>query len=218
MKTGPIVVINPNSNQAVTAGLDTALEAYRFAGGPAIECLTLAEGPFGIESQLDSDQVIVPLVRLVQSRRDASAFVIACYSDPGIDACRSVAKVPVFGIQESGLLTALARGDRVGIIAISDPSVDRHRRYMRRMGVIDRVVAEYPLNMTVDETARGSHTFERLIDVGRRLIDDGADAIVLGCAGMARHRQPLEAALGAPVVEPTQAAVAMALGAVLAVG
>ena len=82
--------------------------------------------------------------------------------------------------------------------------------------VLDRVVAERPLDMTVDETARGNRTFARLTEVGNQLIGDGADAIVLGCAGMARHRQPLERVLGAPVVEPTQAAVAMALGAVLA--
>jgi Asp/Glu/hydantoin racemase len=216
--SGPIVVINPNSNQAVTDGLSNALDPFRFPGGPAIECLTLAEGPFGIESQVDADSVVLPLVRLVEQRADASAFVIACYSDPGIDSCRSVAKAPVFGIQESGLLTALARGDRVGIIAVAGPSVARHRRYMRRMGALDRVVAERPLNMTVDETARGNRTLDRLTEVGGQLLEDGADAIVLGCAGMARHRAPLEDALGVPVIEPTQAAVAMALGAVLARG
>lgn len=216
--SGPIVVINPNSNQAVTDGLSDALEAFRFPGGPAIECLTLAEGPFGIESQVDADSVVLPLVRLIESRADASAFVIACYSDPGIDSCRSVAKAPVFGIQESGLLTALARGDRVGIIAVAEPSVRRHMRYMRRMGALDRVVAERPLDMTVDETARGNRAFARLTEVGRELLGDGADVLVLGCAGMARHRAPLEAALGVPVIEPTQAAVAMALGTVLAAG
>lgn len=215
---GPIVVINPNSNEAVTAGLDEALEEFRFAGSPAIECLTLKEGPFGLETQLHSDQVVMPMVDLVKQRDDASAFVIACYSDPGIDACRSVTSVPVFGMQECGTLTAMARGDLFGVIAITDVSVQRHRKYMRRMGVLDRLAAERPLDMTVDETARGEDTFRRLQEVGRQLLDDGANSIVLGCAGMARHRAPLEAELGVPVIEPTQAAVAMALGAVLARG
>jgi allantoin racemase len=215
-QVGPIVVINPNSNQAVTNGLSEALEPFRFDGGPAIECMTLAEGPFGIESQVDSDSVVLPLVRTVQGRPDAAAFVIACYSDPGIDSCRSVSKAPVFGIQESGVLTALARGDRVGIIAVAAPSVRRHRLYMRRMGALDRIVSERSADMTVDESARGNRALERLTEAGRALLDDGADAVVLGCAGMARHRAPLETALGVPVIEPTQAAVAMALGAVLA--
>ena len=212
--TGPIVVINPNSNQAVTDGLDAALAPFRLSGGPEIECLTLSEGPFGVESQLHVDQVALPLVDLMQTRVDASAFVIACYSDPGIDACRSVSPVPVFGIQESGVLTALSRADRIGIVAISSASGYRHRLYMRRMGVSDRVAGERALNITVDESARGAGTYDRLVKVGQDLMGDGAEALVLGCAGMAVHRIPLARELGIPVIDPTQAAVA--LGVVLA--
>jgi Asp/Glu/hydantoin racemase len=36
----------------------------------------------------------------------------------------------------------------------------------------------------------------------------------MGCAGMARYRTPLQQAIGVSVVEPTQAAVAMAIGRV----
>lgn len=213
---GPIVVINPNSNQAVTDGLATALAPFAREGGPDIDCVTLTEGPFGIENQVHSDQLVLPLVDLVERRTDASAFVIACYSDPGIDACRSISPVPVMGIQESGVLTALARGDRIGIIGISSASEKRHRLYMRRMGVLDRVAGERALNMSVDETARGTGTFDKLVEVGSALQADGAEALVLGCAGMALHRAPLEARLGLPVIDPTQAAVAMAMGLVLA--
>jgi len=214
--SGPIVVINPNSNQAVTDGLDRALAPFRLTGGPEIKCVTLAEGPFGVESQVHSDQVVLPLVNLLAQHPDASAFVIACYSDPGIDACRSVSPVPVFGIQESGVLTALSRADKIGIVAISGASEKRHRLYMRRMGISDRIAGERALNITVDESARGTGTFTRLKEIGSRLIEDGAEALVLGCAGMAVHRAPLEAELGIPVIDPTQAAVTAALGAVLA--
>jgi allantoin racemase len=213
--SGPIVVINPNSNEAVTDGLNRALAPFRLTGGPDIKCVTLTEGPFGVESQVHSDQVVLPLVDLLKQHSDASAFVIACYSDPGIDACRSVSPVPVFGIQESGVLFALSRADKIGIVAISGASEKRHRLYMRRMGVTSRIAGERALNMTVDESARGS-TFARLQDVGRDLIADGAEALVLGCAGMAVHRAPLEQDLGIPVIDPTQAAVAAALGTVLA--
>ena len=82
--SGPIVVVNPNSNQAVTNGLNQALAPFRLDNGPEIECLPLAEGPFGIESQVHSDQVVMPLVDLVSGRPDATAVVIACSSDPGI--------------------------------------------------------------------------------------------------------------------------------------
>lgn len=213
----PILVINPNSNPDVTAGLDAAVAPFRVASGVAIECVTVPEGPYGIESQADSDAAVPPLLAMIQHRTDAAAFVIACYSDPGIDAAREAASVPVFGMQESGFLTAMARGDRIGVIAIAEGSILRHRKYLRRMGVLDRMVAERPLNMSVAETATGAGTFERLQTVSETLVrEDGADVVVLGCAGLSAHRSKLETAIGRPVVDPTQAAVAMALGAVLA--
>ncbi len=86
---------------------------------------------------------------------------------------------------------------------------------MRRMGVLDRLAGERALNMSVDDTARGAGTFDRLVEIGTALRSDGADVLILGCAGMARHRAPLERSLGLPVIDPTLAAVAMALGAVL---
>jgi allantoin racemase len=88
-------------------------------------------------------------------------------------------------------------------------------RYLRQMALIDRLAGERPLNMSVAETASGDNTLARMVEVGRRLRDeDGAEAVVMGCAGMARHRRPLEEALGIPVIDPTQAAVTMAIGAI----
>jgi Asp/Glu/hydantoin racemase len=74
------------------------------------------------------------------------------------------------------------------------------------------------VDLSVDESARGAGTLDRLTEVGRLLVGDGAEALVLGCAGLAGHRAALEARLGVPVIDPVQAAVATALGAVLAGG
>jgi allantoin racemase len=210
-----IVVVNPNSNEAVTRGLDEALRPLAFAEGPEIVCTTLAEGPYGIETQADVESVAMPLRRLIESDNGADAFIIACYSDPGLHVCREGTDRPVFGIAESGVLTALARAETFGVIAIKQRSIRRHVRYLRQMGLTERLAGERPLEMSVAETASGEGTLDRLIAVGRELRDeDGAGAIVMGCAGMARHRRALEEALGVPVIDPTQAAVAMALGAV----
>ena len=208
-----IRVVNPNSNAAVTRGIDEAVEFLRFADGPEIVCSTLAEGPFGIETQADVDSVTMPLRRLVEADNASDAFVIACYSDPGLHLCREGTTRPVFGIAECGVLTALARAERFGVIAIRQRSIGRHLRYLRQLGLLERFAGERPLEMSVAESA-GSGTLERLVEVGRELKADGSEAIILGCAGMARHRRPLEAALGIPVIDPTQAAVAMALGTV----
>ena len=94
-----ILVINPNSTEAVTQGIDEACAPLRIPGGPAIECVTLAEGPPGVETQRHADSVVAPLIHLVAEReKDHAAFVIACYSDPGIHSVRDLTKKPVRGI------------------------------------------------------------------------------------------------------------------------
>ena len=211
-----IHVANPNSNQAVTDSMAKALQCYA-NDGIDIYCSTLASGPYGIESQADTDSVAMPMRDLVANDADSDAFVIACYSDPGLAMCREATKKPVFGIAESGLLTALSRGQQVGVIAIAKPSIKRHQRYMRQMSILDRCAGERPLDMSVAETESGEHTLEKMIRIGEQLRDeDGADVIVMGCAGMARHRAPLQAALDIPVIDPTQAAVGMAVATLLA--
>ncbi|UOM37008.1 aspartate/glutamate racemase family protein [Acuticoccus sp. I52.16.1] len=208
-------MVNPNSNDEVTRGIDAALEPLRFAEGPQIACMTLAEGPFGVETQADVEAVTLPLARLMRETNDTDAFVIACYSDPGLHVCREATARPVFGIAECGVLTALSRGERFGVLAIKDRSIPRHLRYLRQMGLMDRLAGERALGLSVAETASGASTLERMTEVGTALRDtDGANTIVMGCAGMAAHRARLEERLGIPVIDPTQSAVAMALGAV----
>mgnify|MGYP003347256325 FL=1 len=193
-----ILVINPNSTQAVTDGIDRALDPLRLADGPVFECVTLAEGPPGIQTQRDVDGVIGPLTRLIASReQDCDAFVIACYSDPGLYSAREVTRKPVLGISECGVLTALTLGHRFGVIAILAGSIPRHLRYLGAMGVTDRLAAELPVGLQVTELADAGRTRERLIATGRQLVEShGAHVIVMGCAGMAQYRKALEDEIG----------------------
>jgi allantoin racemase len=211
-----LLVINPNSTAAVTLAIDEAMEPLRIAGGPEITCVTLAEGPPGIESQTDADGVIGPICRVIREQEaDSAAFVIACFSDPGLFAAREATVRPVLGIAECGILTALTLGHRFGVISILARSVPRHLRYIAAMGVGQRLAADLPIELGVAELADAGTSLRRMIEVGRSLRDDhGADVLVMGCAGMARYRAELEEALRIPVVEPTQAAVAMAIGRV----
>jgi len=211
-----ILVVNPNSTVAVTEDIDRALAPLRFADGPEIVCLTLAEGPPGIETQEHIDSVVGPIRRRVAAEdARAAAFVIACFSDPGLAEAREATAKPVFGIAECGLMSAMARAGRVGVIAILEASVARHRRFYAARGIEGRIAGELPLNLGVLELAEEKRAFQRMTEIGTRLRDESrAEVLVLGCAGMARYRARLEATLGVPVIDPTQAAVAMAIAAV----
>ena len=211
-----ILVINPNSNETVTEGISKQLQSFNFSDGPEIVCVSLSQGPFGIESQADIESVKLPLRKMVSDRKDIDAFVIACYSDPGVHMCREATDRPVFGIQECGVLAAMAQGDRFGVIALHERSVRRHLLYLRQMGVMGRFAKERAANLSVEECASGGKTFDKLLTVAQQLRDeDHADTIILGCAGMVCHRSSLESKIGIPVIDPVQAAISMAMHIVI---
>ncbi|MEY3003816.1 MAG: hypothetical protein RLZZ491_992 [Pseudomonadota bacterium] len=211
--TGRLYVINPNSSQTVTDAIATAVGPLQGMGAP-IACVTLAEGPPGIESQAQADETIAPMLRLAaRLEPDAAGFVVACFGDPGVHALRDRTAKPVLGIQEAAVATAMTLGQRFGIIAILPASIPRHLRALGAMGVLDRLAGDRALGLGVAALADPAITQERLVETGRQLRDqDGAEVLILGCAGMARYRTMLEQVLSIPVIDPCQAAVAMALG------
>lgn len=211
-----IYIVNPNSSQHVTEGIDHAVDPLRAASPVPIEARTLIEGPPGIETQAHVDGVVAPmLAHCAKLENQASAFVVACYSDPGLAALREQSNHPVLGIAEASILTAMTLGQRFGIVSILSKSVPRHMRYVGAMGVMDRLAGDQPLELSVLELSDKTRTFERLKIVGTSLRDGVmADVLILGCAGMTAFRADLEAYLGIPVVEPCQAAAAMAIGRV----
>ena len=82
-----------------------------------------------------------------------------------------------------------------------------------QMGLADRMAGDRAIGLGVVELSNEATTFARMAEVAAELRDeDGADVLVMGCAGMARYRDRLQRHVGLPVVEPSQAAVAMAIG------
>ena len=215
-----ILVVNPNSTEIITDQMSLALEGFRFTGGPLIQCETLRSGPPGIESQAQVDGLTERLLTEFQTNaewRGADAVVVACFSDPGVAALREMLEQPVLGIAECAYYTAAALGDRFGVIAILSRSIPRHRRQQRLLGLEHRVAGELPLELSVVELSNEDLAWQRLAAVGKRLRDEcAANALVMGCAGMARYRERLELEIGLPVIDPTQSAVAMAGGLVMA--
>ena len=209
-----ILLINPNSNEAVTAGMREAVAPLAVQGGPVLEFRTLASGPFGVETQADVEAVTLPLRAIVAERRDVDAFVIGCFSDPGLAVCREATGAAVLGIRECAVFAALTQADRFGVIALGPASVKRQARAFREMGVTDRWTGSVPLYMTCAESEAES-AFPRIEEAAETLLEGGAEAIVLGCAGMVKHRAPLAARFGVPVIDPVQAAAAQALGLAL---
>jgi allantoin racemase len=206
-----ILVINPNSSIACGAGIAEAVAPFRFPGGPSVDVVSLTEGPPAIYSWRDWHAVVEPICRCIE-RETANCYVIACASDPGINAARAVTRRPVLGVFRAAVATAMARAERFGVVAIVEASKARHLAALRAMGAEGRLAAEIALNVSMDALLDVTAARDGLIAAARACAEAGADVVILGCTGMSHHRAPVEAATGVPVIEPCQAAAAMALG------
>jgi Asp/Glu/hydantoin racemase len=205
-----ILVINPNSSQACSAGIDAAVAGLRGLGRPVVDVVGMQDGPAAILSWRDWHEAVPPICRTIE-REQAEVYVIACASDPGLDAARTVTTRPVLGVFRCGVAAAVARAERFGVIAIVEASKARHMAALRSMGLEARLAAEMALDVSMDELLAPEAARVRLIAAARACVSAGAGAVVLGCTGMAGHRAAIEQACGVPVVEPCQAAVGLAL-------
>jgi allantoin racemase len=214
--TGRILFINPNSSTACGDGISAALAPFRAPGLPALEVVSLAEGPPAIYTWEDWFGAAGPILAAI--RREAArtdCFVIACASDPALPAAREATTRPVLGMFACAVAQALTLAERFGVIALVRASVARHALALRQIGVEARLSAEVPLDVDMATLLDPVATRARMISAAREIAAAGAGAIVLGCAGMAHHRAAIEQAVSLPVIEPAQAAAAAALARVL---
>jgi len=115
----------------------------------------------------------------------------------------------------AAVAAALARGERFGVMAFVQPSLARQRRALQAMGVEGRLAGHRPLDLPMETLLDPAAPRARIAAVAKALAADGAEAIVLGCTGLAGHAKAAEDAAGVPVIEPCQAAGAMAMLAVM---
>lgn len=209
MKT--LHIINPNSSQSVTDTIRATAIGLMPALADRMAFATLADAPAGIVNQGDCDRAAVLLADHVRhADEDAGAFLIACFSDPGLYAAREITTRPVIGIGQAALASAAAFGSRVGVVAISRHAITRHFRHYAAIGLRSLVVGERAIDLAVDQSGNDLAR-ARVIEVATALRDrDGADVIILGCAGMSTLRAEIEASVGLPVVDPVSAGLAVA--------
>ncbi|MGI4984071.1 MAG: aspartate/glutamate racemase family protein [Janthinobacterium lividum] len=200
-----IHVINPNSSTSVTEGIARAVGATGPAAGQVnFVYATLAAAPPGIVTQGDADLAATLVAAYVKAHVDeADGFIIACYSDPGLFAARELTDKPVFGIGEASLRRAASITGNVGVVAVSSLGIARHWRMYRMLGLAQNVCGERAIDLAVADSGDERKALGKLIDVATALRElDGAEAIVLGCAGMADLRGKVENAVGIPVLDP----------------
>ena len=208
-----IAVVNPNATQSMTATIAAAARRAASAG-TEIVALTNESGPASIEGPVDGALAVPGLLALIAAaeRDGARACVIACFDDTGIDAARSIANGPVIGIGEAAAHVASLVSRRFSVITTLACSVPILEDNLKRSGLHEMCgrVRACEIPVLALEADRDAANARISAEIAATIVEDGAEAIVLGCAGMAEFAASLAKAHGLPVIEGVGAAIKLA--------
>lgn len=204
-----IKLINPNTTRGMTETIGSCARAVA-AAGTQVVATNPASGPSSIESWYDEALCVPGLLAEIESgERDGfDGYVIACFGDPGLYAAREVARGPVVGIAEAAMHVASFVAPSFGVVTTLSRTRGMAWHLAERYGMRRFCRSVRATEIAVLDLAKpGSDARAQIVAECRAAIDDdGAEAIVLGCAGMADLCEDVSRAIGAPVVEGVAAA------------
>jgi len=201
-----ILVVNPNTSESMTEHIRRELVRIKHPD-TELEVKNVSEGPLAVQSAYDEALAVPRVVEMVKKANEEAynAVIVACFSEPGIDAAKEVSQIPVLGIAQVALHIAALLGHKFCIVTPLKTRVPAKEEHVRRLGMERLLASVRAMNMTVLETdAKPEETKDTVLKIGKKAIEeDGAEVIILGCAGMEGYAEELTQKLGVPVLEPT---------------
>ena len=206
-----ILVINPNTTASMTGKIGRAAQIAASAG-TTIEAVNPKDGPPSIEGYFDEAFVVPGIIAEMAKAGAVDAYVIACFDDTGLDAARCVTEAPVIGIGEAAFHLATLIAGKFSVVTTLARSVPVIEHNLSKYGLSSRCAKVRASDVAVlDLELPGSDARRRIsAEIARAVAEDKAEAIVLGCAGMADLADQLSREHGVPVLDCVACAIRLA--------
>jgi len=199
------LVINPNTSETMSAEIRATADKV-FQPPWSGRVVNAPSGPESLESWRDYQLAGAAILPLLQEHPDVDGIVLACFGDPGLYALKEVAPVPVVGIAEASFSLAALLGGKFGILAAMNRAVGLMDAMVRQYGLEARYAGTVALNMRVLSFQTDPQgTLAGLVSASQKLVERGADVLVLGCAGLTEFTPALKARVLVEVVDPVEA-------------
>jgi allantoin racemase len=212
-ETMRIFVINPNTSMSMTDHMREALIPIKRAD-TVLTVVCPDRGPETVESAYDEAHAAPPTLELVRKANEEGydAVVLACFSDPGLDAAKEISTIPVLGIEEASLHMAAMLGARFTVLTPRRERIPSRREHVHRRGLDHFLASVRSLDLSVAETdADPAGTKKKIFEMAKRAVEeDGAEVVILGCGGMAGYAAEIEEKLKVRVIDPTFVALKLA--------
>jgi allantoin racemase len=207
-----IHVVNPNTTQSFTDKIAAAAKAAS-SHGSEILATQPHMGPVSIEGYYD-EAISVPgmLQRIAEAEtQNVAGHIIACFDDTGLDAARTLARAPVIGIGEAAFHAATLVAGKFSVVTTLSRSIPAIEHNLVRYGLATRCAKVRASEVSVLSLEEPNSPARKLIsqEIELAKTEDRAEAIVLGCAGMADLAASLSAEHSLPVIDGVSIAVGL---------
>ncbi len=205
-----ILFINPNTSESFTRGIEVSLAEYK-AADTEVVALNPTTGPATIEGIYEEMLgAAAALQVLMENLDDYDGFVIACYGNEGlVQAAREATGKPVIGITEASYYMACMLGRKFSVVTTGDRWESLLWDSVKLHGLETRCASMRPTSINTSELEESGDEvvkFHLMKEARLALEQDGADVILLGCAGLTGFDKVMQAELGVPVIDGVAAA------------
>ena len=209
-----LLIVNPNSSEVVTQAI---LESARRAASPKSELIAVTPkaGPRNIDSAYGDYMAghhMLSAVRDAVRAHRPDAIVLAGFGNVGISALKEIMDVPVVSISEASMAMACLLGHRFSTLTMLRQFIPYQQDLVRLYGFEAKCASVRAININVEEcvTNREEGLRQLKAQVETLVREDGAEVVILACAGLCGYDEALTQMAGVPVLDPVAVAVKVA--------
>ncbi|HEY6296824.1 MAG TPA: aspartate/glutamate racemase family protein [Streptosporangiaceae bacterium] len=207
-----IIVVNVNTSESMTEVIAAGARRYASAG-TRTEVLRPYFGPEAVDCNFESYLSAVAVMdRVLAYGEPYDAVVLAGFGEHGRDGLQELIAQPVVEICEASAHVAMLIARSFSVVTTLPRSVPAIEDRLKLAGLLDRCASVRACGLsTLEVDADPQAAIRGIVGEAKLAVErDRAEAICLGCAGLAGLEEAITAELGVPVVDGIGAAVRLA--------
>lgn len=202
-----ILVANPNSSEIVTGIIMES--GKRKVTNPNTELIPLTnpKGTKNIDCGFADYQSVWSFIRAIMEKVEeihADAVVLAGFGNVGVFALKEALSIPVLSISETTQTLACLLGHKYTVLTMLKQFIPYQEDLVRLYRLEGKCASVRGINVNVEKCVTDrEETLNQLKEEILRIVEeDGAEAVVLGCAGLCGYDEALQELVGLPVLDP----------------
>lgn len=200
-----VLVLNPNTSEEMTKDIASTINNIKH-DQVEVDVKNPDFGPRSLESFYDYQLASFGCLRLIkETGNEYDGILLACFGDPGLYALKESVDYPVIGIAEASMAMSILMGQKFSLLVASEKAVPMMKDMVNQYSLNARLASIETIELNVLELEKQREkSIQKLVETGKKAVEQGAEVLILGCAGMTSMKQEVEELVKVPVIDPIE--------------